>query len=137
MRCPKCASPLHVVDSCEGITLDLCGGCKGLWFDAGEVAGYFELLTDVPDLDTAGATQSPTAFTCPKCAGGLVSFRFAALSDLVLDRCLGCGGLWLDRGEVPALERLSAHVQSPKSRLIATMRRLHEAGFEVLGVRKG
>lgn len=137
MRCPKCAGSLHGVDSREGVTLDFCDGCKGLWFEAGEVASYFELTSDVPDLDTARATQTSSAWSCPKCSTALVSFRYGAPGDLVVDRCLSCGGIWLDRGEVPALERLSAHLESPKSRLLVTMRRARDAGYVVLGVRKG
>ncbi len=45
MNCPKCDIELNEMDFSEGVTLDFCGSCKGLWFDAGEV----ESLTQVPE----------------------------------------------------------------------------------------
>ena len=34
LACPKCGLPMHVWES-NGLTLDHCHHCKGLWFDAG------------------------------------------------------------------------------------------------------
>ncbi|MFH1561964.1 MAG: zf-TFIIB domain-containing protein [Nitrospirota bacterium] len=36
MHCPKCGQELHHVEL-EGITLDKCNKCQGLWFDKGEL----------------------------------------------------------------------------------------------------
>ncbi|MGH7769444.1 MAG: zf-TFIIB domain-containing protein [Candidatus Binatia bacterium] len=45
------------------------------------------------------------ARTCPKCAGKLQSYRFM---DVVLDRCEGCEGLWLEKGELEGILRRAA-----------------------------
>ena len=132
MQCPKCPGELREIDSSEGITLDFCGACRGLWFDAGEVADYFELAKDVPDLDQASATAKPTDFVCPKCKHTLVELRYSGLHQLVVDRCAKCGGIWLDQGEVPTLERLSASLEKPASRILRVVRGLSGKGYVVL-----
>lgn len=48
MRCPKCGQQLHE-EELSGIKVDRCGGCGGVFFDAGEL----ELLL---------ASQEPQGF---------------------------------------------------------------------------
>jgi Zn-finger nucleic acid-binding protein len=134
MKCPKCSDEIRPIDSAEGVELDFCGSCKGIWFDAGEVAEYFELATDVPDLDTANATKGITNYHCPKCDAILEEFRYSKLDDLLVDRCPGCGGIWLDQGEVPRLEQLSAKLEDPRSRILRTMKGLEAKGYRILGM---
>ena len=43
---------------------------------------------------------------CPSCSKELVS---APMGDVVVDRCVGCGGIWFDRGEVARV--LDLHTQ--------------------------
>ncbi len=37
---------------------------------------------------------------CPKCQGTLESY---VVMEIFLDRCQGCGGLWLDQGELEGI----------------------------------
>jgi hypothetical protein len=50
---------------------------------------------------------------CPKCAGVLDTYRFM---DFILDRCSGCGGIWLDEGELQGI--LKQVTRSPLSPLV-------------------
>ena len=43
MRCPECGGTL-VSREIVGVTIDECGGCLGIWFDAGELETYRESL---------------------------------------------------------------------------------------------
>lgn len=129
MKCPKCGDALHEVDSSERVALDFCSGCKGIFFDAGEVAVYFELASDVPDLDRARAETRATERACPKCAGRFEELRYSAPDPLLVDRCGGCGGIWLDRGEVPRLEALSAKLERPGSRVLRALREIRSKGY--------
>lgn len=36
MNCPRCTSPLSELDR-DGITIDRCAGCRGIWLDRGEL----------------------------------------------------------------------------------------------------
>lgn len=38
--------------------------------------------------------------SCPKCEGKLESYKFM---ELILDQCQGCGGVWLDKGELEGI----------------------------------
>lgn len=42
MRCPKCRSDMQPVNY-EGVEVDRCGSCQGLWFDAGEFRDLAQL----------------------------------------------------------------------------------------------
>ncbi|MFN6965100.1 MAG: zf-TFIIB domain-containing protein [Pyrinomonadaceae bacterium] len=37
IKCPKCDGTLHETDF-DGVKIDVCGGCSGVWLDAGELA---------------------------------------------------------------------------------------------------
>lgn len=41
-----------------------------------------------------------TTLTCPKCAAGMRSYE---RNRVLVDQCTGCGGLFLDRGELEKL----------------------------------
>lgn len=42
----------------------------------------------------------PKVLSCPKCAQELQNFLF---KGVVVDKCFGCGGFFLDRGELEKL----------------------------------
>ena len=50
---------------------------------------------------------------CPKCGGRLESY---SLHEILLDRCQGCGGIWLDRGELEQIVKKVA--RSPLASMI-------------------
>lgn len=102
MDCPVCTEALLVVER-EGIEVDWCLSCKGLWFDEGEL----ELLAEkcgrqleVEDLGQPPETQSSEKLRrCPRCDRKMEKV-LAGPTDLVLvDRCRS-HGFWLDRGEL-------------------------------------
>jgi len=59
------------------------------------------------DAARARAGVDARALTCPKCGGDL---REVEVHHVKLDRCAGCEGVFLDRGE---LEILLRHTESP------------------------
>ncbi|MCA1591483.1 MAG: zf-TFIIB domain-containing protein [Acidobacteria bacterium] len=50
MQCPRCTGKLHEV-SAEGLHLDRCDTCHGIWLDAGE------LVHLISNEDRAGAAE--------------------------------------------------------------------------------
>ena len=45
--------------------------------------------------------------SCPKCPDRkLTPFNYASTSGIILDKCPGCGGIWLDRGELEMVQAL-------------------------------
>ncbi len=107
MQCPACDNPLTPMEA-GGITVDICkGGCGGLWFDNYEFEKFDEphetageALLNIPK---GGAVKNDPASRrpCPKCDGIVMQRHFVSVKRKVeIDECPGCGGIWLDAGEL-------------------------------------
>lgn len=61
MPCPVCAVPLVMSDR-QGVEIDYCPQCRGVWLDRGELDKIIERSgRDMPPLQGAPATPSPQA----------------------------------------------------------------------------
>ena len=49
MKCPRCESTLLTERERDGILVDVCAGCRGLWLDRGELEKLIARARD--DLD--------------------------------------------------------------------------------------
>jgi membrane associated rhomboid family serine protease len=105
--CPKCLGDLNPIEH-QGVTIDVCASCRGIWLDPGEMAQLRGADEDLPDLQTS-------TYICPRCEGGFETFEFAPGTNLFIDRCQDCRGIWLDDGE---LQRIQA-ISRPRKRLMA------------------
>lgn len=95
--CPVCRIEMIGVER-NGIELDYCISCHGLWFDHGELDLLAELTgADLTRLDTAAAVQSTRRRRCPRCNSQLDE---EAIGSLQLDRCPRGDGFWFDHGEL-------------------------------------
>ncbi|HBP18563.1 MAG TPA: hypothetical protein DEA08_12360 [Planctomycetes bacterium] len=101
-RCPKCQAKLWHMDR-GGNLVELCSGCKGMWFDAGELT---VILGVYRRLETA--LGEDTAFACLRCNDERLRQLPFPHSSVDVDVCPKCQGVWLDRGE---LETLQANVE--------------------------
>jgi hypothetical protein len=105
--CPKCDSRLVILDF-EGIEIDVCAKCRGMWFDSGELEQVMEQTGSHPGehlriLETApGDTAAPGRCLCPRCDAGLDTFSASAAGgeSLLLDRCPRGHGIWFDENEL-------------------------------------
>lgn len=102
MDCPVCTKPLVAVER-DGIELDWCFACRGLWFDRGELGLLAEktgrALTFEELVKGPADKVSEKLRRCPRC-NRKMSKVFLGGADLVLvDRCPE-HGLWLDQGEL-------------------------------------
>ena len=125
-----------------GVELDQCDACNGFWFDDGEMARLLPALSsaaNVPDLDARIIFEKPARSRinpqrkCPKCAVVMANHNYCYDSNILLDRCPECRGIWMDGGELaavaqyvkgnPKLDRLAAaiagHVGAAESRKAA------------------
>ena len=93
------------------VELDRCTFCKGLWFDGGELQRVLGKKM-APTLD-AGATSR----SCPAC---LVAMTPAVLGGLRVETCIKCKGIFLDEGELVALnggERIRMEQPAPEAKV--------------------
>ena len=133
MICPKCQKDtLQGFGQVEGVDVDFCSECKGIWFDAGELAFYVEVEKDVPDLEAAIASGKPSGHFCPRCSTELVETHYVPGESLMIDVCPSCKGIFLDKGEVPRVEKLSAR-QGGLERVTRTVAALEKKGYMILG----
>jgi Zn-finger nucleic acid-binding protein len=102
ITCVKCTSVLDKSRVGE-IEVDVCPSCGGLWLDKGEIERIGTASN--PDVDSlrkeltggAQAGLSDTLTACPSCPGKLREVR---LGRVMVDVCVSCGGMFLDRGEL-------------------------------------
>ncbi len=98
--------------------VDICAQCGGLWFDAQELPVYIETFTKIhefPPLTLTEATQkAQNIYTlaeqnknCPRCRLPMRKFNYAYNSNIFLDRCAQCQGIWTDRDEIAKLARFN------------------------------
>jgi uncharacterized protein len=96
--CPKCHSALiHL--RCKGMLIEMCSGCGGMWFDAGELTMLLQVYRKFTDLE--GKT---TKFSCIRCKDTLKELDFPG-TDILIDRCSSCQAIWLDKGELEILKK--------------------------------
>ncbi len=107
MDCPACKKPLVVVEH-EGIEVDWCVACQGIWFDAGEVellaekAGR-EFVMPAPDPARAGGALGGSPRRCPRCPAKMSPQSVPCDPPIQVELCPRGHGIWLDRGELGAL----------------------------------
>lgn len=93
--CPRDRSPL-APRKLEGVTVDECPRCSGVFFDANELGratGDKELAKYLAQVH--GKANSP--MVCPGC-GNLMDLD--KVGDVEVDHCTSCLGVWLDAGEM-------------------------------------
>ncbi len=117
LKCPACGHDLSekVV---YGLTVDVCdGGCGGIWFDKGEILNVDDRdeLAGAALIEIAArwasAVDHARKRACPRCADILMLKRqYDSHPQVVkIDECPGCGGIWLDAGELKAIRETFAN----------------------------
>jgi Zn-finger nucleic acid-binding protein len=106
MNCPVCQKAM-VEKNFGGVQLDVCqSGCQGLWFDWRELAKLDEkneglgqaLQAALKYPRTNDAGRGP--LKCPKCGIPMHAHKYQSIKEINVDECYGCGGFFLDSGEL-------------------------------------
>jgi uncharacterized protein len=135
MMCPKCGEDtLDAFGMVEGVHVDFCGKCKGIWFDEGELAFYTEMPVDVPSLQSSMTRGRNTGLPCPRCTDQqLVEVQYVTGQHPLLDVCPKCKGVFVDKGELPLIEKLTTKVRGAE--VIGKVAvQLEARGYQILGV---
>jgi membrane associated rhomboid family serine protease/Zn-finger nucleic acid-binding protein len=129
MLCPGCQSALRPAHS-GNLEIDVCPRCGGSFFDRDEFKAVLDQLLTAREVPEAPLElrQGPAPVrlldepfrSCPRCGGRMAKFNYCYDSNIILDRCEQCGGVWADRGEVlkcaqyrkgnPKLDRLAGSI---------------------------
>ncbi|MHC5034536.1 MAG: TFIIB-type zinc ribbon-containing protein [Planctomycetota bacterium] len=107
-ECPACEAPLNRYIA-FGIELEGCPDCKGLWLDKGELRRLKDKAQEGPwtdlrwvddEIEAIGRTNAtPANRSCPKCEGQRLVAAAVGGSEIMVDWCPSCRGIWLDQDE--------------------------------------
>jgi Zn-finger nucleic acid-binding protein len=116
MRCPRDGSELVGRIYEATVEIDECPACRGTFLDQGEL----ERIQAAVEKDHRRELEKPVdsvvaeheaereealpLIDCPKCGQRMERRRYGLGSMTVIDVCPEGHGLWLDRGELEALE---------------------------------
>jgi Zn-finger nucleic acid-binding protein len=126
VKCPVDKTGMVIIEH-QGIELDYCTRCKGVWFDAGELELFLELgglpdptpfLRAMKERAEADTAEKPRA--CPVCGKKMKKTAVNQDGSVIVDVCRHDHGIWFDKSEVEQLAEVLAG-QSPEGREAAKM----------------
>jgi PAT family beta-lactamase induction signal transducer AmpG len=110
MRCPKCRSDMQQI-VIDGMEVDRCSACHGLWFDDGELSMLRNkeaaAALDIGDVVTGKKQNQIEHYRCPRCAGPMNRLVDPAQTHIWFERCGSCRGSFFDAGELTDLATVS------------------------------
>ncbi len=116
MKCPKDKNELikELYEDC--VEVDKCPTCQGIWLDEGELEiieetiknDYSGQLKKRPDYINEAFNMARSRlekeYTCPICDRTLNKREYGYCSQVIIDVCPSCRGIWLDDKEIQKLE---------------------------------
>lgn len=112
MNCPACQSKMSEIIA-YGLKVDVCTeSCGGVWFDAGELEQVDEVHERVdsrvlrPLGNQKVVVDRNRLRPCPRCPQTTLKRQLEdSLSEIEVDVCGGCEGVFLDFGELDLLRK--------------------------------
>ena len=114
MICPCCAQRLERVELADESAM-ICPDCAGLWLSREHFARFVKGLSCsggvIPEAASLFRPRRVTTMhevreatkRCPACRRPMVKFNFGYDSNVILDKCPDCKGIWTDEDEVRAV----------------------------------
>ena len=112
LRCPVCPdSGLHARELKSGVLVDSCPKCRGTWLGAGELL-QLSRNKETARQGTVAVAWEPVASdrACPQCKIPMHEGEFLD-SNVFLDCCGNCDGLWFDAKELDAKDQVPVFCQ--------------------------
>ncbi len=110
MHCPKCGNFMRAV-AYQGITVDRCSKCNGLWFDKNELEQLEELkgseVIDLGPSELAAELDKKLMVKCPRCDAPMERKHVPKQQHIVYDECIKGHGVYFDAGEFRDLKQFT------------------------------
>jgi Zn-finger nucleic acid-binding protein len=94
----------------EGIEIDRCPACKGMFLDRGELKGMIAKkmgnTADTLFFSVTSDQMDELTGLCPHCNREMTAMK--GPGEVRVDVCQGCGGAFLDQGELATLQLYSS-----------------------------
>ncbi len=112
MKCPKCLDhSLEPVDI-DGLVVDYCEACEGIFYDEDELQKLIldtyhdevDIIKKVIKIAT-DHTLHESRKICPKDHTIMNNVNFPVGSDIIIDICPTCHSIWTDRNETQKILR--------------------------------
>ena len=110
---------LQTIKHAAGVEIEQCSGCGGVFLDAGELRTIQSAASKTKSnilppshiqrvyargREHAEHGDNPPTLTCPACNGEMASRDWGFGTEVTIDTCLECFGVWLDYTELETLE---------------------------------
>lgn len=115
-KCPRCGILLNEMDY-EGMKLDLCSSCQGLWCDSDELhqvvdrrekkfteQDFKEVTAREEDARVSTQPELIDVLKCPICDDLMDRRNYSYSSGVMIDKCLKGHGIWLDKDEIEKIQ---------------------------------
>lgn len=116
MQCPRDLSQLKPTVYEKNISVDQCESCGGMWLSKEKLEkiqetkqhDYHKELALPADLGyesyRLAEQKAQPPIVCPQCNIEMEHREYARVSQVMIDVCPKCHGIWLDKTELKALE---------------------------------
>ena len=112
MNCPRCEIPLEEsqqIDVDTQLDFHSCKSCDGLWLSK-PVLNYLEKIKEpviFEFLQIDSELDQLIGLDCPSCEEGNLMKKAEHPRDerVIMDYCEACEGIWLDKGELRAIQQ--------------------------------
>ena len=102
MQCPKCNAKMEKVVF-EGVEVDRCTNCRGIWFDFGEQKQLKQIkgsqVIDAGDAAAGKKMNAVSRVTCPKCGTLMTHMVDVEQTHIAYEACPHDYGVFFDAGE--------------------------------------
>ena len=111
MNCPACKNPMVELEL-DGVMIDRCERCGGVWLDAGEADDLVKKthsprealkkkkLELLRQWKVAAVNPREVDRACLRCERNLVRVNYKDIPGLQVDKCPDDCGIYLDKGEL-------------------------------------
>jgi Zn-finger nucleic acid-binding protein len=144
LHCPRDGAALDARTYEEHIEVDSCPTCRGMWLDSGELeaiqrSAKNDYTRELDRLEAEDASHARVAsqiahgpIACPVCTKEMEIREYGYGAQVVIDTCVEGCGVWLDAGEIQALERFFERAQKASADVIPLRWRLWASVQSVL-----
>jgi Zn-finger nucleic acid-binding protein len=112
MNCPRCQTKLvlnRINDINSSIEVDECPDCHGIWFDKDELSQIETIIepTLIEIRKIPSKKDQYEKMNCPSCNNSPRLEKTVHPRDkkVIIDYCPYCKGIWLDKGELGAIQK--------------------------------
>jgi len=110
MKCPKCKHYMKSIEF-EGIQVERCTECYGIWFDRFELQDLKVLsgseVIDMGDPELGKQQNRNTEVMCPRCEILMTPESDKRQAHIHFERCPECKGVYFDAGEFRDYKQLT------------------------------